>query len=201
MFQCPHPHPPAPHSFHTWRRDKLTPRIHFIKMKTQSIQWAGNWKSFSLELLRVVQSLPADSREGPGCRQPFIFQTPALPLSLQCNLTSGLSLSISLLWIHFSLLRKSNPPMESFLGYVSQSVLGGGIYIFIICLLFASSGDVLLFLWSCPPLPLNTPAVCLSCSCAPVSVSFSFFSLSRLYIPPLICLLPPSNVFRKRETA
>lgn len=82
----PPPSPPPPHSFHTWHIDKLAPHIHFIKMKTQSIQWAGNWKSFSLGLLRVVQSLPADCRKGPGCsghlysrRLPFL--SPCSPIS------------------------------------------------------------------------------------------------------------------------
>lgn len=106
---CIEPRPPC--SFHTWHRDKLTTRIHFIKMKTQSIQWAGNWKSFSLELLRVVQSLPADSTGGRGCRQPFVFNTPALPLSLQPHLTSFVYLCLSSVSrCTFSLLTTSHPP-------------------------------------------------------------------------------------------
>ena len=114
--KIPSPRRP-PHSFHTWHRDKRTTRIHFIKMKTQSIQWAGNWKSFSLELLRVVQSLPADSTGGPGCRQPFCIPD-ACPSSL---LAAFPSISVYLP----SLLTTSRPPTETicFLFFFSRSCL------------------------------------------------------------------------------
>lgn len=128
---------PAPRSFHTWHRDKLTTRIHFIKMKTQSIQWAGNWKSFSLELLRVVQSLPADSTGGHGCRQPFVFNTPALPLSLQPHLTSFVYLRLSSFSAFtFSLLTTSHPPIETKLSRSCLSLHLRKILIFIYLLLF-----------------------------------------------------------------
>jgi len=98
-----------PRSVHTWHRDKLTTHIHFIKTKTQSIQWAGNWKSFSFELLRAVQSLPADSTGGLGHlysrRMPFLSPcSPFLPLS---------SISVYLpSRIHSPLLTASHPPFS-----------------------------------------------------------------------------------------
>lgn len=192
------PHQP-PHRFHTWLEDKLTTRFHFIKMKTQSIQWAGNWKSFSLELLRVLQSLPVDSTGGPGCRQPFVFKTPALPLSLQPHFTSFVYLCLSS-FSRFTFPFSQHPIhlwKLFLLGHVSKTILEKTyIYIFKIYLHLISLNTAL-SLPRHPPQLLKALVVCLF-----VLLSFNFyfiFFLPHLFFSPPICLLPPHLMFSNVE--
>lgn len=115
-----------------------------------------------------MQSLPADSTGGHGCRQPFVFNTPALPLSLQPHLTSFVYLCLSSFsGFTFSLLTTSHPPIETF--FSSSLTYSEGktnintfYYLFTFHFIWRTLViDTTLSVSSCPQQPLNALVVCL----------------------------------------
>lgn len=153
-----------------------------------------------------MQSLPADSTGGRGCRQPFVFSTPALPLSLQPHLTSFVYLCLSpFSGCTFSLLATSHPPIETKLSRsrLSHTVSGKDLYIsylFTFHLTWRTLlTDTALSVSSHPPQPLNALVVCLFVFAIELQLLFHiFFSwiFRLIFFPPSsICLLPPHQMF------
>lgn len=106
-----HPNPTDPHGFQTWHRDKRS--LYSFSKDENTINTVS--RELEVIFIRAAEScvvITADSGAAPGCRRPFVFQTPALPLSLHPHLTSlvYLCLSASTEFISAS-LTTSTPPI------------------------------------------------------------------------------------------
>lgn len=152
-----------------------------------------------------MQSLPADSSGGRGCGRPFVFSTPALPLSLQPHLTSFVYLCLSpFSGCTFSLLATSHPPIETELSRSRLSRrLSGRLISFLFIYISFELEDTALPVSSHPPQPFNALVVCLSVELQLLfHIFFSWNFSPRLFAPPPRLLAPSTpDVFKWRETS